>query len=218
MASCVGATFRPDFVTTGVEDELLSHAPTSELNLTGEGALMPDEEARDGARWATSSRPSAEQDRIIRRMQTAFCGSGGPYWQNGGGSHRPPLRSPRACPAPVLSSSALARLALHDQVLPLVNPDVVSTTIEDLVPACATITEPAMADIKGGEMWAELSAQFATSFKGHCLSRCHSKSTANTVHLTPEMVEAQPAPPFWQTPQPGATYTPAGSSWRWPNS
>lgn len=187
---------------TGVEDELLSHAAdSSELNLTGEGALMAAmSEARDGKMGDIVATIQAEQDRIIRADANGIL-----VVQGGPGTGKTAVALHRAAFLLYAHRERLSRsgvliigpspvfLRYIDQVLPsLGESDVVSTTIEDLVPGVrATITEPAkVADIKGGEMWAE----FAKRAVRHIIQRplfepVSFKINGKTVHLTPEMVE-----------------------------
>ncbi|MCF2705695.1 AAA family ATPase [Arcanobacterium haemolyticum] len=150
---------------TSIEDELLdSSASLSDLNLTGEGALMAAmNEARDGKMTDIVATIQAEQDRIIRAdSHGVLVVQGGP----GTGktavalhrcayllySERERLRRSGVLvigPSPVF-------LRYIDQVLPaLGESDVVSTTIDSLLPGVTPTRDesPEVREIKGRLVW-----------------------------------------------------------------
>lgn len=187
---------------TGVEDELLRDVEeSSELNLTGEGALMAAmSKARDGKMGDIVATIQSEQDRIIRSDINGIM-----VVQGGPGTGKTAVALHRAAYLLYTYRERLARsgvlvigpspvfLRYIDQVLPaLGESDVVSTTIEDLLPGVrATATEaPEVAEVKGRTIWAE--------FAKRAVRRILQKPLRHTVSieingkkltLTPEMVE-----------------------------
>lgn len=187
---------------TGVEDELLSQAvDSSDLNLTGEGALMAAmSEARDGKMGDIVATIQAEQDRIIRADAGGIL-----VVQGGPGTGKTAVALHRAAYLLYTHRERLSRsgvliigpspvfLRYIDQVLPsLGESDVVSTTIEDLVPGVSvTAAEaPEVAAIKGREIWAEFAKRAVRRIVQKPLEQPVSfKINGKTVRLTPEMVE-----------------------------
>ncbi len=188
---------------TGVEDELLSQeaAESSELNLTGEGALMAAmSEARDGRMGDIVATIQAEQDRIIRADASGIL-----VVQGGPGTGKTAVALHRAAYLLYTHRDRLSRsgvliigpspvfLSYIDQVLPsLGESDVVSTTIENLVPGIVvTATDSTeVAEIKGRQIWAEFAKRAVRRIVQKPLRDAVSFSiNGKKVTLTPEMVE-----------------------------
>ena len=192
----------------GVEDELLSgasetEAQISELNLTGEGALIGAiSQARDGKMSDIVATIQAEQDAVIRSESRGVL-----VVQGGPGTGKTAVALHRAA---YLLYSERERLAhsgvliigpskqfLHyiDQVLPsLGESDVVSLTIDELLPGVSvTATEPeAVAEIKGQLVWKKI-AQRAVKLLEKPLERAlRFRINGVTLRLTPaDVAEAQ---------------------------
>lgn len=188
---------------TGVEDELLANVSgSSDLTLTGEGALMAAmSKARDGKMGDIVATIQSEQDRIIRSdINSVMVVQGGPgTGKTAVALHRAAYllytyreRLARSGVLVVGPSSAFLRYI--DQVLPaLGESDVVSTTIEDMLPGVRAtgVDDPAVAELKGRTMWA--------TFAERAIKRIVQKPLRQTVTitvngkdlvLTPAMVEA----------------------------
>ncbi|QOR48424.1 AAA family ATPase [Trueperella pecoris] len=187
---------------TGVEDELLRNtAPSSDLNLTGEGALMAAmSQAREGKMGDIVGTIQAEQDRIIRADAAGVL-----VVQGGPGTGKTAVALHRAAYLLYTHRERLARsgvliigpspvfLRYIDQVLPsLGESDVVGATIQDLVPGVRpSASEPEqVARIKGRPIWGE--------FAKRAIRRIVQKPLATPVSftvngkkltLTPAMVE-----------------------------
>lgn len=151
---------------TGVEDELLAadQASQSDLNLTGEGALIAAmSAARDGKMGDIVATIQAEQDRVIRAS-----GKGVLVVQGGPGTGKTAVALHRAAYLLYTERERLAtsgvlligpsRRFLHyiDQVLPsLGESNVVATTVGELFPGVtpSVSDSPEAADIKARLVW-----------------------------------------------------------------
>lgn len=187
---------------TGVEDELLdSSQASSDLNLTGEGALMAAmNAARDGKMNDIVATIQAEQDRIIRAdSNNVLVVQGGP------GTGKTAVALHRAAYLLYTHRERLARsgvlivgpspvfLRYIDQVLPsLGESDVVSTTIAGLVPGVtvsAVDTAPA-AEIKGRLVWRTIAPRAVRTLLERPLRRpVRMRISGVDVRLTPQDVE-----------------------------
>ncbi|MFC5369912.1 HelD family protein [Arcanobacterium bovis] len=154
---------------TNVEDELLSadSSHDSDLNLTGEGALFAAmSKARDGKMGDIVATIQAEQDQIIRSSAKGVL-----VVQGGPGTGKTAVALHRAAYLLYTHRERLSHsgvlivgpshsfLRYIDQVLPsLGESDVVSTTIEDLLPFVRATEEETedIAEIKGRLIWAKI--------------------------------------------------------------
>lgn len=152
---------------TGVEDELLDSEAASrltDLNLTGEGALMAAmSSAREGKMGDIVATIQAEQDRIIR------AGTDGVLVVQGGpGTGKTAVALHRAAYLLYAQRERLSRsgvlivgpspvfLRYIDRVLPsLGESDIVSTTVDGLMPAVTAVGRdaPAVRAVKGRLVW-----------------------------------------------------------------
>ncbi|OFS65803.1 UvrD-helicase domain-containing protein [Trueperella sp. HMSC08H06] len=186
---------------TGVEDELLDKATSSDLNLTGEGALMAAmAQARDGKMGDIVGTIQAEQDRVIRSEDAGVL-----VVQGGPGTGKTAVALHRAAYLLYTHRERLARsgvliigpsplfLRYIDQVLPsLGESDVVSTTIDELLPGISpTASEPVeVAEIKGRAVWADIAKRAVRQIVQKPLPAPVSfKVDGKTLTLTPDMVE-----------------------------
>ncbi|QJC21599.1 HelD family protein [Arcanobacterium buesumense] len=188
----------------GVEDELLTDAgaDSADLNLTGEGALFAAmSKARDGRMGDIVATIQTEQDRIIRSDVNGIL-----VVQGGPGTGKTAVALHRAAYLLYTHRERLARsgvliigpspifLRYIDQVLPaLGESDVVSTTVDDLLPHVrVSATEPAnVAKLKGDRRWAE----FAQRAVRRIVEKPRRETayiviTGKKLKLTPDMVEA----------------------------
>ncbi|USR80017.1 HelD family protein [Arcanobacterium pinnipediorum] len=188
----------------GVEDELLTDSvgQSDDLNLTGEGALFAAmSKARDGRMGDIVATIQTEQDRIIRSDINGIL-----VVQGGPGTGKTAVALHRAAYLLYTHRQRLARsgvliigpspifLRYIDQVLPaLGESDVVSTTVEDLLPGVSvTACEDArLAELKGDKRW--------VTFAERAIARIVEKPRRTTatitingkkLSLTPKMVEA----------------------------
>lgn len=186
---------------TSVEDELLDQATSSELNLTGEGALMAAmAQARDGKMGDIVATIQAEQDRVIRSADAGVL-----VVQGGPGTGKTAVALHRAAYLLYTHRERLSRsgvliigpspifLRYIDQVLPsLGESDVVSTTIEELLPGVSpTANEPvALSQIKGRRVWADIAKRAVRQILQKPLRKPVSFSVdGKRLTLTPQMVE-----------------------------
>ncbi|MDP9807000.1 DNA helicase IV [Trueperella bonasi] len=187
---------------TGVEDELLSQeADSSGLNLTGEGALIAAmSAARDGKMGDIVATIQAEQDRIIRADASGIL-----VVQGGPGTGKTAVALHRAAYLLYTHRERLARsgvlivgpspvfLRYIDQVLPsLGESDVVSTTIEAMVPgvAVSACESAEVAEIKGRAQWATYAKRAISRIVQKPLKETVSfKINGKRVRLTPDMVD-----------------------------
>jgi DNA helicase IV len=153
---------------TGVEDELLTaSSDVSDLNLTGEGALMAAlNQARDGKMTDIVATIQSEQDKVIRSSSRGVL-----VVQGGPGTGKTAVALHRAAYLLYTQRERLSRtgvlivgpspvfLRYIDQVLPsLGESDVVSTTMADLVPGVTVsrTESDAVASLKGKLMWKDI--------------------------------------------------------------
>ncbi len=159
---------------TGVEDELLdTGAQISDLNLTGEGALMATmNAARGGKMTDIVATIQAEQDRIIRASERGVL-----VVQGGPGTGKTAVALHRAAYLLYAQRERLRRsgvlvigpspifLRYIDEVLPaLGESDVVATTIGGLLPGITPTREdsPKVAEIKGRLIWRKIAERAVT--------------------------------------------------------
>ena len=189
----------------GVEDELLDAEASdglSDLNLTGEGALMAAmATARDGKMSDIVATIQAEQDRIIRADSNGIL-----VVQGGPGTGKTAVALHRAAYLLYTQRERLSRsgvlivgpspvfLRYIDQVLPsLGESDIVSTTVTGLLPGVeATGADtPRAARIKGSPVWRTIAANAVRSVLERPLDRPVSFTIdSSPVTLTPSQVEA----------------------------
>ena len=187
---------------TGVEDELLAETKATELNLTGEGALMAAmSQARDGKMGDIVATIQAEQDQIIRSEAEGIL-----VVQGGPGTGKTAVALHRAAFLLYTHRQKFARsgvlvvgpspvfLRYIDQVLPsLGESDVVSTTIDGLVPGVvASATEEAdVAEIKGRLAWSAIAKRAVRAIlQKPLLNAVKIQIESTTVTLRPEDVES----------------------------
>ncbi|WP_124055011.1 HelD family protein [Arcanobacterium ihumii] len=168
---------------TNIEDELLiSEAGNdSDLNLTGEGALFAAMgKARDGKMGDIVATIQAEQDRIIRSSDKGIL-----VVQGGPGTGKTAVALHRAAYLLYTHRERFARsgvlivgpshsfLRYIDQVLPsLGESDVVSTTLEDLLPFVSATAEESKEceEIKGRLVWSTIIKRAVTTILQRPLS------------------------------------------------
>lgn len=190
---------------TGVEDELLdASAPTSELNLTGEGALMAAlRQSRTGKMSDIVATIQKEQDVIIRSdAQGVMVIQGGP------GTGKTAVALHRAAYLLYTQRERLARSGILvvgpsdlfiryiDHVLPsLGESDVVSTTLESLLPE-VTVTRKESAEveeIKGRRLWKDICKRAIDILERPLEKDIRIRCGADWLLLTPDDVHAAQA-------------------------
>ncbi|MGO1591185.1 UvrD-helicase domain-containing protein [Ancrocorticia sp.] len=189
---------------TGIEDELLrsDSASDSDLELTGEGALMSAmSQARDGKMTDIVATIQAEQDRVIRADSRGVL-----VVQGGPGTGKTAVALHRAAYLLYAQRERLSRsgvlvigpspvfLRYIDQVLPsLGETDVVATTIGGLMPGItATADESAAAKrVKSGLAWRDIAQRAVSQLLERPLAQPVSfQIDAEKVTLRPKDVEA----------------------------
>lgn len=190
---------------TGVEDELLdTSAPSSELNLTGEGALMAAlRQSRSAKMSDIVATIQSEQDAIIRTEAEGVL-----VIQGGPGTGKTAVALHRAAYLLYTERGRLARSGILvigpsdlfiryiDNVLPsLGESDVVSTTLDNLLPDVrVSIQETAQVEeIKGRRVWKDICKRAIQILERPLKEAVRIRCGANTVVLTPDDVRAAQA-------------------------
>ncbi len=187
----------------GVEDELMdSSVASSDLNLTGESALMAAlNAARDGKMNDIVATIQAEQDEIIRSdSQGILVVQGGPgTGKTAVALHRAAyllytLRDTLSRSGVLIVGPSPVFLRYIDRVLPsLGESDVVSTTIENLVPGvkATRCDTPEVAEIKGRLVWRDIARRAVPMILQKPLPKpVNLRISEVNVRLTPQDVES----------------------------
>lgn len=185
-----------------VEDELLTSNPEDAdgLTLTGEGALLASlGRARDGKMGDIVATIQAEQDRIIRESTDGIL-----VVQGGPGTGKTAVALHRAAYLLYAERARLARsgvliigpstsfLTYISTVLPsLGESDVVSSTIEDLIPGirASASDRPEVAAAKAVPAWADVAKRAVAHLARPLRTDVRLRINSHTVTLTPTMVD-----------------------------
>lgn len=187
---------------TGVEDELLdASASTSELNLTGEGALMAAlRQSRSAKMSDIVATIQSEQDAIIRTESEGIV-----VIQGGPGTGKTAVALHRAAYLLYTERERLARSGILvigpsdlfiryiDNVLPsLGESDVVSTTLDNLLPDIhISIQETAqIEEIKGRRIWKNICKRAIGTLERPLTKEIRIRCGADSLLLTPADVYA----------------------------
>lgn len=187
---------------TGVEDELLdTSAPASELNLTGEGALMAAlRQSRSTKMSDIVATIQSEQDAIIRTEADGVV-----VIQGGPGTGKTAVALHRAAYLLYTHRERLARSGILvigpsdlfvryiDNVLPsLGESDVVSTTLDCLLPDVhVSIQETAQVEeIKGRRVWKDICKRAIQILERPLTNEIRIRCGVDTLLLTPDDVHA----------------------------